>query len=133
RPFLPLNPLRSRVQFHLRNHRKVAVVDGQCAFTGGMNIGDEYLGLSKRFGYWRDSFLRVAGPAAGDLQRVFCQDWEFATREKLEGDRYFAPVAECGEDRVQVARSGPDQQINTIRELLFMGILAARQKLWLAS
>src|SRR5262249_34694029 len=55
--FLPLNPLRSRIQVNLRNHRKLVVIDGRTAFTGGMNIGDEYLGLDPCFGYWRDSML----------------------------------------------------------------------------
>src|SRR5262249_12408264 len=52
--FLPLNPLRSRVQIHLRNHRKIAVIDGRTGFTGGMNVGNEYLHKSSRFPYWRD-------------------------------------------------------------------------------
>jgi cardiolipin synthase len=131
--FLPLNPLRSLVRVNLRNHRKITVVDGKVAFTGGMNIGDEYLGKSKRLGYWRDSFLRVEGPAAGHLQRIFCEDWEFAARETLASSRYFPRLEPAGPAEVQVAASGPDQEVNTIREIYFAAILSARKRLWIAS
>ncbi len=87
--FLPLNPLRSWLHVNLRNHRKIVIVDGGAAYTGGMNVGDEYLGRSPRFGYWRDSFLRVAGPAVAGLQRVFAEDWDFAASEALNGPPYF--------------------------------------------
>src|SRR5262249_28515809 len=62
RAFLPLNPIRSRIQVNLRNHRKLTIVDGRVGFTGGMNVGDEYLGLSPAFGYWRDTMVRLEGP-----------------------------------------------------------------------
>ncbi len=131
--FLPLNPLRSRVQINLRNHRKIVVADGRVAFTGGMNVGDDYLGHGPKFGYWRDTLLRVEGPAVADLQRIFCEDWDFAVRETLEGDGYYPPPAEAGTDVVQVAASGPDQEVNTLREIYFMAFLAARERLWVAS
>src|SRR5262249_43100353 len=81
--FLPLNPLHSLIRVNLRNHRKITVVDGRVGFTGGMNIGDDYLGKNPRLGYWRDCFIRLEGPAVSDLQRVFSEDWEFARREAL--------------------------------------------------
>jgi cardiolipin synthase len=131
--FLPLNPLRSRIQVNLRNHRKVAVIDGRTAFTGGMNVGDEYLGLSDEFGYWRDSFLKLDGPAVAGLQRVFSEDWDFACDEPLNGDAYFPELPEAGDAVVQVVESGPDQDIKTIRELYFAAILSARERLWVAT
>jgi cardiolipin synthase len=131
--FLPLNPIRSLIRVTLRNHRKIVVIDGRVSFTGGMNIGDEYLGRSKRLGYWRDSFLRLEGPAAGHLQRVFCEDWEFATRDTLGGGVYFPEPPPCGPSAVQVAASGPDQEVNTIREIYFAAVLAATERLWIAS
>jgi cardiolipin synthase len=131
--FLPINPLRSRVQINLRNHRKIAVVDGQVAFTGGMNIGDDYLGRGPRFNWWRDTFLRVEGPAVADLQRIFCEDWDFAVRETLDDSSYYPLMPAAGDDVAQIAASGPDQEVNTLREIYFMACLAARQRLWLAS
>ncbi len=131
--FLPLNPLRSRIQVNLRNHRKLAVIDGQTAFTGGMNIGDEYLGKWAALGYWRDSFLKLEGPAVAGLQRVFTEDWHFASGEAVNGDAYFPELPDVGEAVVQVVESGPDQEVKTIRELYFAAILSARERLWVAT
>src|SRR5579885_1977752 len=131
--FLPLNPLRSRIQVNLRNHRKIVVLDGRIGFTGGMNIGDEYLGMNPYFGYWRDTCLRLDGPAAAGLQRIFAEDWHFTTHEPLEGDRYCPELEPAGDAVVQVAESGPDQEVNCIREIYFTAMLGARQRLWMAS
>ncbi len=131
--FLPLNPWRSRVQVNLRNHRKVVVVDGCVAFTGGMNVGDEYLGKDEYYGYWRDSFVRLEGPAAAGLQRVFAEDWDFATSEALNGDAYFPDLPRAGDSVVQVIASGPEQEVKSIREVYFAAILAARHHVWIAS
>src|SRR5262249_25079550 len=109
-PYLTLlNPLRRRIQINLRNHRKNLVRDGRIGFTGGLNIGDEYLGRSAFFGPWRDTFLRVEGPAVAGLQRVFVEDWDFSTDEDLSADAYYPQIPEAGNATVQVAWSGPDQ------------------------
>ena len=61
--FLPINLLRRRLQINMRNHRKIMVVDGTIGFIGGLNIGDEYVGKNKYFGFWRDTHMRLRGPA----------------------------------------------------------------------
>lgn len=131
--FLPLNPLRSRIQVNLRNHRKIVIVDGRIGFTGGMNIGDEYLGKTETFGYWRDSFVRLQGPAVAGLQRVFAEDWDFAFGEALNGDAYYPELPSGGEAIVQVIASGPDQEVKSIREVIFAAILSARERVWITS
>ena len=131
--FLPLSLVPLRFRVNLRNHRKITVVDGRVAFTGGMNIGDEYLGKNAYFGYWRDTSLRLEGPAVASLQRIFTLDWDFAYGEALNGAAYFPPPQEAGDKVVQVAESGPDQETNTIRQLYFAAILAAEQRVWIAS
>jgi cardiolipin synthase len=131
--FLPLNPLHSLIRVNLRNHRKITVVDGRVGFTGGMNIGDDYLGKNPRLGYWRDCFMRIEGPAVSDLQRVFSEDWEFARHETLSDEQYAPPQPAAGEVCLQIADSGPDQEINTIREIYFLAIVSARHRLWIAS
>lgn len=69
--FLPyINP---RLQY--RNHRKIVVVDGKIGYTGGFNVGDEYLGKVEKFGYWRDNHLRICGEAVYSLQSRFLMDW----------------------------------------------------------
>jgi cardiolipin synthase A/B len=131
--FLPVGLFRRRTQVNLRNHRKILVVDGRLGFTGGLNIGDEYLGKVPRFGYWRDAHLRVEGPAVSDLQRVFAEDWDFAAGELLKGSTYFPKLKGSGPLTVQVVQSGPDQELKTIREIYFAAILRARKRLWIAS
>jgi cardiolipin synthase len=131
--FLPLNPLRRRIQVNLRNHRKILVVDGRVAFTGGLNVGDEYLGKNARYGFWRDTHLQVRGPAVAGLQYVFLEDWDFACEESLRGPSYFPPQERSGDGQVQVIHSGPEQDINSIREIYFAAILRARHRLWIAS
>lgn len=131
--FLPLNPLRRRLQVNLRNHRKILVVDGKIAFTGGLNIGDEYLGQVPRFGYWRDTHMKLEGPAVADLQRVFIEDWDFAVGGQIRGRDYFPPLPAAGTCPVQIIQSGPDQSPKAIREIYFAAILRARKRLWIAS
>lgn len=131
--FLPVNPLRSWIQVNLRNHRKMVVIDGVTGFLGGMNIGDEYLGKDPEFGYWRDLFVRIDGPAVAGLQRVFAEDWDFAAGEALDGDRYFPDACGAGDVPAQVVEAGPDQEYNSIREVYFAAILEAKKRLWIAS
>jgi cardiolipin synthase len=131
--FLPINPLRRRIQINMRNHRKLLIVDGQIGFTGGLNIGDEYLGQVQRFGYWRDTHLRLQGPAVAGLQRVFIEDWDFAAGEELKGAAYYPKPAAGGPHVVQVIHSGPDQEVRSIRDVYFAAVLRARRRLWIAT
>jgi cardiolipin synthase A/B len=131
--FLPVSLLRRRIQVNLRNHRKILVVDGKVAFTGGLNIGDEYLGKNKRLGHWRDTSLCIEGPSVESLQRIFIEDWDFAYGESLEGDAYFRAQPDVGDAEVQVIQSGPDQEVKSIREIYFAAVLKARRRLWITS
>lgn len=134
--FLPVNPLRRRIQVNLRNHRKIMVVDGNVGFVGGLNVGDEYLGRVERFGFWRDTHLRLQGPAVADLQRVFAEDWDFASGESLDPadhKAYYQPCAVAGPYPVQVIGSGPDRDAKGIREIYFAAVLKARKRVWIAS
>jgi len=131
--FLPVTLAPFRFRVNLRNHRKITVVDGKVGFTGGMNIGDEYLGKSAYFGYWRDTFLRLEGPAVAALQRIFIEDWDFAYGEPLSGNVYFPDPVQAGSHVVQVVESGPDQEVNSLRQIYFAAILAARERVWIAS
>ncbi len=132
--FLPLNPLRRRWALHLRNHRKLIVVDGETGFTGGMNVGDEYSGRARRRGreHFRDSHLEIRGPAVGDLAQVFAEDWSFAADENLEPPPDPPPDPE-GAGAVAVIPSGPDQEKNANAFLYFTGLATARERVWLSS
>jgi cardiolipin synthase A/B len=131
--FLPLSPWRRRIQINMRNHRKILVVDGRVAFTGGLNIGDEYLGKSPRYGFWRDTHLRLEGPAVADLQNVFIEDWDFAANENLQDPAYFPAPSTTGPYPVQIIQSGPDRELKGIREMYFAAILRARRRVWIAT
>lgn len=132
--FLPLNPLKRRWSVHLRNHRKLIVVDGVVGFTGGMNIGDEYAGRARRKGgeNFHDSHLRLEGPVVRDMEQVFREDWSFAT-----GELFHAPAAHpasaAGSAWVSLIPSGPDQEPNASSMIYFAGIGAARERLYLTT
>jgi cardiolipin synthase len=131
--FLPLNPLRKRWSVHLRNHRKLIVIDSEVAFTGGMNVGDEYSGRARRRGtlHFSDTHLRLEGPCVDDLEEVFAEDWRFATGETL----HFPETQNHskGSAAVAIVPSGPDQPRNASQLNYFAGITSARTSVWLTS
>ncbi|MBI4862228.1 MAG: cardiolipin synthase [Candidatus Riflebacteria bacterium] len=130
--FLPLNPLRRRWSVHLRNHRKLIVVDGTRGFTGGMNVGDEYSGRARRKGatHYQDTHIDIRGPAVADLEMTFIEDWAFSTGEVL--DVHPPPQREMnGTSIVSLVPSGPDQEFNPNEMVYFAGIASARQRVLL--
>jgi cardiolipin synthase len=139
--FLPLNPLRRRWAVHLRNHRKLIVVDGRLGFTGGMNVGNEYSGrlgrrlaarrTSGRAATWHDTHLLVRGPAVADMAQIFAEDWAFATEESLPLPE--RSPAEADGHLLAVVPSGPDQHHNANGLTYFAGIASARQRVWITS
>lgn len=73
-----------------RDHRKIVVIDGAVAYTGGMNVADYYLNGTEQVGEWRDMHCRIVGSAVDELQRIFIRIWNKVTKEKIEGDKYFS-------------------------------------------
>lgn len=124
RPFFPLDPIRRAATINLRNHRKLIVVDGRIGFCGGINVGDLFLP-------WRDVHLRVEGPAAADLQRIFVEDWYFAARQDLTLPAFFPEIPRTGGSIVQIVESGPDERVESIHRLLFAAIASARRTVWI--
>jgi cardiolipin synthase len=80
-PFATNRRFVNRFQLNFRNHRKIVVVDGECAFVGGHNIGVEYLGAKPPLSPWRDTHIEVRGPAVASIQFVFTEDWYWATQQ----------------------------------------------------
>ncbi len=121
---------RFRVNF--RNHRKIVVVDGRVAFVGGHNVGDEYLGKDPALSPWRDTHVRLEGPAVLGVQLSFLKDWYFCTGRtpELSWDAVPAP----GEDRAAlILASGPADPIETASLLFGHAIASAEQRVWIAS
>ncbi|HEU4538399.1 MAG TPA: cardiolipin synthase [Polyangiaceae bacterium] len=132
--FLPVSVLAKPFSVNFRNHRKVVVVDGRVAFTGGMNVGDEYRGRrTAQGGPWRDLLLRLRGPAALRLQEIFVDDWNYATDEGCFDPVYFPPPERPGRVVVQVVSSGPDSSHEAIYHSFFSAITGARQRVWLTT
>lgn len=122
---------RNRYQLNFRNHRKIVVVDGVVGFAGGHNVGDEYIGLSKRFGFWRDTHIRLTGPAVAGLQTAFLENWLWVTGEEL--DLNWSPESTEEGARVLVVPSGPADALETC-SLFFVHMLnLAQQRAWITS
>jgi cardiolipin synthase len=123
---------RNRFQLNFRNHRKVVVVDGKTAWIGGHNVGDEYLGLNKKIGDWRDTHTRLRGPAVLGAELTFATDWLWATRSSLDIDWDFNGVAQ-GECEVMIFPSDPASEFEEAGLMYLQLIVDARQRIWIAS
>jgi cardiolipin synthase len=132
RCFVTNRQFGKRFRINFRNHRKLVICDGRIAFIGGQNIGDEYLGLSKRFGPWRDTFIRITGPAAVALQVPFVEDWRFATGDVPDVSWNPAP-AEDGRMRVFTIPSSPAAAWTACSAAYLETIHDVRRRLWVAS
>lgn len=104
-------------RLNYRNHRKIVVIDGRIGYIGGFNVGDEYLGLDRKFGYWRDTHLRIEGSSVHPLQTRFILDWNQAsTNSDIEySDRYFPAIPLKGSVGIQIVSSGPDSEWEQIK------------------
>ncbi len=119
-------------RINYRNHRKIVVVDGEHAWVGGHNVGVEYLGEDRRFGRWRDTHVRVSGPAALGCALLFREDWEWATGEVLPSTPP-ETVATPGEESVLVMGSGPADKLEECA-IAFTDIIGrARERVWIVS
>lgn len=123
---------RNRFQVNFRNHRKIVVVDGDVAWIGGHNVGDEYLGKDPKFGHWRDTHVRIEGPAAVAAQLSFFDDWHWATNEILELD-WTARKSESGDVPILIIASGPADELETAHLMFIHAINSAVDRIWISS
>lgn len=124
---------RLRLQINFRNHRKIVVVDGEVGFTGGLNVGDEYMSRDPVFGRWRDTHCRIEGPMVSQLQLAFAEDWHWATGQALrDGITWDPGTAERNMDGLVVATGPADHE--DYGTLYFCALAhAAERRLWIAS
>ncbi len=124
--FLPyLNP-----RTNYRNHRKIVVIDGEIGYTGGFNVGDEYLGKVKKYGYWRDNHLRIRGEAVYSLQNRFLMDWNSQHTPKATYQReYFPKIVPSGDKDIQIVTSGPDSTHEQIKMVYLKMINIAKKEI----
>jgi len=123
----------NRFQLNFRNHRKNVIVDGRVAWIGGHNVGDEYLGLDPKVGHWRDTHVRIEGPAALLAQASFLADWYWAKRTIPE--LIWEPrAAPSGADlKALVLPMAPTDDIETAQLFFVHAIGAARDRIWIAT
>jgi cardiolipin synthase len=131
RPFHTTRGRGNRFQLNFRNHRKIVIIDGHTAFVGGHNVGDEYLGLSKSLGHWRDTHLRITGPAVLGIRLSFTKDWYWATGELYDLD--LTMPASAGNADVLTLATGPVDELESCSLMFIRAINASRKRFWIAS
>jgi cardiolipin synthase len=114
---------------NLRNHRKLMVVDGRIAFTGGINIGHENLLANKPPHPVRDTHFRLEGPIVEQLAEAFADDWLYETGEKLLDEAWFPELQPCGDVVARVVPSGPDEDLEQIEFAVLHAISCARRSI----
>ncbi|MFT3697799.1 MAG: phospholipase D-like domain-containing protein [Kofleriaceae bacterium] len=126
--FLPLIHLPLRGRSNSRDHRKLAIFDGAIAIVGGMNIADEYMGPPSEHVRWRDLSIRLTGPSAANLARIFRADWAFAKG---------APIAEQtfeeGATDIEIIPTGPDCAGDAWHDALLQLVFSAKRRLEIAT
>ena len=131
RDFHAIRQSQLRLQINFRNHRKIVVVDGRVAFTGGLNLSDEYLGRGPRFAHWRDTMVELEGPVVLQLQFVFVEDWLWCSGDKLEID--WTPNLTQRNMNALILAPGPADRRETGSLYFANAIGAARKRIWIAS
>lgn len=133
-PFYKIVLMALANRLNYRNHRKIIIIDGETAFTGGINISDRYINPpvpSQDHLFWRDTHVRIEGPGINYLQSIFIADWNFCSAKELEIKRDFFCVTSHanGDALVQIAASGPDSQQSTILLSLLQAISLAQSEI----
>ena len=142
-PFLP-SVLRTLLQANYRMHRKLVIIDGQIAYTGGINIGDDYLGMDPKVKPWRDTSVKITGPAVMALQLRFLTDWNYLDKQAPKRTRYsnwagnrenllnyFKAPENKGEVGIQVLSSGPDTKYTLIKDSYVKMTMSAKRYLYI--
>jgi len=133
--FRPLR-LGKLTRFHQRDHRRAIVIDGEVGFTGGMAVGDKWLGDADTEEHWRDTMVKVTGPPAASLQSAFAPLWAYASGELLAGRAYFRPDNVEGDDSGLLhtgLASSPSSEDHPLRLFFAQSFAAARQRLYITT
>lgn len=132
--FFPALFRRLHLRVNYRNHRKIVVIDNKVAYVGGFNIGKEYIGLDPKFGYWRDTHLRIVGEAIMGLELRFLLDWNYAAKENLFANQKYMKGMEAAQRDwcdIQIIYSGPDTTLQHIRDNYVTLINKAKEKIYI--
>lgn len=121
------------IVFNTRDHRKLMVIDGKVAFTGGINLADEYINLKQRFGYWKDNGLRIRGEAVHNMTMMFLQMWNAFSPDKLPYENFKSPAwpQADGEEGIVLPFSDDPLDREKVGEGVFLNMInAATRYIW---
>ncbi|MGI6703736.1 MAG: cardiolipin synthase [Clostridia bacterium] len=131
--FLPLKFPFLDYRTNYRNHRKILIVDGAVGFLGGLNIGDEYLGKSRAFNFWRDTHIKLEGDSVYSMQAIFLQDWTSAVGKSISCADYFPPHNINTPKPIHIVASSPDSKWESMQKLYVRMVSMARTKLYITT
>ena len=123
----------SWAKYNHRTHRKLLIIDGTVAFTGGVGIADEWNGNADSPGHWRDTHVRVLGPAVASIQAAFVDNWNEATGELPIDERYFPSLPRAGETAMCGIQSNPVFGASAAQRSMAVLIAGATKRLWIAN
>lgn len=132
RPFKTTKGAFNRFQLNFRNHRKIVIADGKVALVGGHNVGDAYLGKDKKLGFWRDTHVRLEGPAVAQVQVSFMEDWHWSS-DAVPALNWNLDSTPTSGKTVLVLPSGPADNADTCSLFFLEAINAAKHRVWITS
>ena len=115
-----------------RDHRKIVVIDGEVAYTGGMNVADYYIVGTEQVGEWRDMHCRIEGPAVNELQQIFLRMWKRVTKEEISAPKYFQGKP-AGDKMVGIANREPHTTNEIMRRFYVHALDAAQDSIKLVN
>lgn len=120
------------LKLNYRNHRKLVVIDGVIGYLGGFNVGNEYVGQKRKFGFWRDTHLRLLGSCVQDMNARFFLDWRFASKEHVDIARvYYEEPLQAGSTAIQIVSCGPDSLKEEIKHGYLKMISSAKKNIYI--
>jgi len=113
-----LNKLSNILTVNYRNHTKIVVIDGNIGYTGGFNVGQEYIDGGARYASWRDTHAKFVGEVAQELQIEFAVGWYETTKKLLVNEKYYPKIVtkSAREVPVQIVSSGPDSKYPAVKQ-----------------
>ncbi|MEW7279783.1 cardiolipin synthase [Aquimarina sp. 2201CG1-2-11] len=134
RKFLPIKFSHFLSSINYRNHRKIVVIDGEIAFTGGINVSDKYLYGDTNLGVWYDMHLKIKGPVVHHLKTIFALDWYLTSKDESILDIPSLPNINIeGQSSVQIVHSGPDDDFSSSQQMFFSIINEAQKYIYITN
>lgn len=123
------NPMRLHLNFAMnyRDHRKIVVIDGKIAYTGGINIGDEYINLIQPFGHWQDAGIKIEGDAVWSLIIGFLENWSFSSRKTIDYTPYRTETKDETDGYITPFTDTPLDQETTTKNI-YLSLISEAQK-----